>query len=314
MIDYSQNRPLGSSLRFFALWAFGLSALLALSSEIQGDSIALTGRFLYWLLHIGLGLLVITGLAKWLQSVGLNRLNTWLQLVITGFVGSVAFVPIAAALELWLPPTYAPDGHGDLQAAIATVGMGRALLDEFLALVPITATIWLIINVAYIAREQRAADVRRADEPVAPIAAAVTPKPNATDRPARDAIVEKADSAGAVECLFSKLKPALGRDVIVLRSDLNYLHVHTSKGRTMLMYSLSRAAEELGAGGIVVHRSYWIAKAHVMKVQRKGQQYTCLMSDGTTVPVSRRRQNAVVKEFGNNFTRTDADAHPTAMV
>jgi DNA-binding LytR/AlgR family response regulator len=59
--------------------------------------------------------------------------------------------------------------------------------------------------------------------------------------------------------LLDQLPEALGTDVVLLTSDLHYLHVHTPRGRTMLLYNLSDAESQLVGKGIRVHRSHWVA-------------------------------------------------------
>jgi DNA-binding LytR/AlgR family response regulator len=101
--------------------------------------------------------------------------------------------------------------------------------------------------------------------------------------------------------LRSRLPQALGADIIHLRADLNYLHVTTAGGSAMLLYSLARAAEELGELGLVVHRAHWVACAHVARSRRTAQGLILTLSNGVDVPVSRRRQAEIRTRFGDRF-------------
>jgi DNA-binding LytR/AlgR family response regulator len=99
---------------------------------------------------------------------------------------------------------------------------------------------------------------------------------------------------------LAELPSALGNDVIALSSDLHYLHVHTTNGKTMLLYNLRDAMAALGNRGRQVHRSHWIADAHVRRLRRRNSQLVCVMSNDLEIPVSRRRQKVVSDRFGKD--------------
>jgi DNA-binding LytR/AlgR family response regulator len=51
--------------------------------------------------------------------------------------------------------------------------------------------------------------------------------------------------------------------------------------------------------GLRVHRSWWVAREHVISVRRSVAGAVCLMSDGREVLVSRRRRGEVLARFGD---------------
>jgi hypothetical protein len=69
----------------------------------------------------------------------------------------------------------------------------------------------------------------------------------------------------------------------------------------MVLYSLARAADEFADLGLVVHRAHWVACAHVIRSRRTAQGLVLTLSNGTEVPVSRRRQAEVRARFGDSF-------------
>ena len=95
-------------------------------------------------------------------------------------------------------------------------------------------------------------------------------------------------------------------------SDLNYVHVTTKVGTTMVLYSLSRAAEELGDQGLQVHRSHWVSREAVVAVRRTRQGLQIEATDGRLIPVSRRKERLVREQFSAMFRRNQqASEHKT---
>ena len=70
----------------------------------------------------------------------------------------------------------------------------------------------------------------------------------------------------------------------------HYVEVTTSAGTSLLLMRLSDAIRETGdIAGLQVHRSHWVATAHVVKAKRDGDKAILTLSDGRTLPASRSR-------------------------
>ena len=68
----------------------------------------------------------------------------------------------------------------------------------------------------------------------------------------------------------------------------HYLRVHTSEGSDVILCRMEDAARELaGAQGLRVHRSYWVARAAIREVRRRGKQPLLVLENGLEVPVGR---------------------------
>lgn len=106
------------------------------------------------------------------------------------------------------------------------------------------------------------------------------------------------------EGLLAELPQALGHDVLVLHSELNYLTVTTTKGSTSVRYSLRQAANDLGEVGMLVHRSCWVADRAVTRVKRDGLGVCVELSTGEVVRPSRRKQAQVLARFGTEYRAT----------
>ena len=73
----------------------------------------------------------------------------------------------------------------------------------------------------------------------------------------------------------------------------HYLLVVTSRGREMLLMRMADAEALLGAAGLRVHRSHWVARDAVARVTRDGGRWRLVLRDGSEVPVSRGYRGAV---------------------
>ena len=79
-----------------------------------------------------------------------------------------------------------------------------------------------------------------------------------------------------------------GADLWAVSSEDHYLRVHTSRGEELILMRLADAVRELsGAGGVQVHRSWWVAKDGVDDTRREGGKLLLVLKSGTQVPVSR---------------------------
>src|SRR5690606_8408839 len=98
---------------------------------------------------------------------------------------------------------------------------------------------------------------------------------------------------------ISRLPESLGTNVIAISSDLLYLHVYTDDGHCMVLGSLQQAADAKGDPGLRAHRSHWVARRATVKIVKKGNQWSCLLSNGLKIPISRRNKSTVAGWFGH---------------
>jgi len=206
-----------------------------------------------------------------------------LQLLLAGVIGALCFAPIAGLLEY----AFAAVGVGDADADnLRELFAPKLIAAEFFELLPSFVVSWLLLNLSYQSLQSSRTVA------VVPAGEADSEPPERTSPPAKPA-----------PGLLSKLPPALGQNLLLMSSDLNYVHVTTSVGSTMVLYSLNRAAEELGDQGLRVHRSHWISRAAVVAVRRTRQGLQIEVPDGRLIPVSRRKERLVREEFGAMFRR-----------
>ncbi len=115
-----------------------------------------------------------------------------------------------------------------------------------------------------------------------------------------DSVAEGADASGARPGpapgarFLDRLPEKLGRDLIYLRTADHYVEAFTTAGSTLVLMRFVDAVAELeGAGGMQVHRSYWVAGRHVEGSARRRGRTVLRLSGGHEVPVSRTHMAAV---------------------
>jgi hypothetical protein len=301
--------PVSRVSRFLLLTVLSLALLFAVLEPDPSRGMALPAALVFWVCHIGAGMLLAIG-ATALLARSMARISPWPRLLAGGVLGSLLFAPVAVGLEAvspFAPPVEPPDGlldRWELQ------GGWLALLAEWLQLAPSYLSSWLLINAAPLASAPSmqtspgsppgsiATDVESGVECGPTVRGDDMPlatSPAAAARSGSDAI--SADGSS----FLRQLPPAVGSDVISIRSDLHYLQVRTALGRAIVLGSIATAEVALGAHGLRVHRSYWVALRHVRRVGRSGTGWYCLLSDGSRIPVSRRRAGAVRDRLGLDF-------------
>ena len=69
---------------------------------------------------------------------------------------------------------------------------------------------------------------------------------------------------------LDRLPEKLGRDLVYLKTADHYVEAFTTAGSTLVLMRFVDAVAELdGAGGLRVHRSYWVARSHVTGAARQ---------------------------------------------
>ena len=87
-----------------------------------------------------------------------------------------------------------------------------------------------------------------------------------------------------------RLPPALGREILCLQMEDHYVRVHTPRGSTLVLMSLSQAMAGLqDVEGTRTHRSWWVARSAVEGVLEDGRNLRLRLTGGLEAPVSRAR-------------------------
>jgi len=99
--------------------------------------------------------------------------------------------------------------------------------------------------------------------------------------------------------VLDRLKPQNRGALLRLSVQDHYTEVVTSRGRELVLLRFSDALREIGGTpGLQVHRSHWVADAHVESLKRDNGKILILTRDGTQIPVSRSFAEEARKRFG----------------
>ena len=92
----------------------------------------------------------------------------------------------------------------------------------------------------------------------------------------REAASGEEESANrTADHFLDRLPPELGRDLVYLRMADHYVEAFTTAGSTLVLMRFADAVAALeDAGGLRVHRSYWVAKKHVTGTARRNARTT----------------------------------------
>lgn len=92
---------------------------------------------------------------------------------------------------------------------------------------------------------------------------------------------------------LSRLSRELDGDLIYVKTDGHYLTAHTTSGSCSILMRFADAVADLGELGMRVHRSYWVARHHVIESTVRDNRVLLRLTGGYEVPVSRTYVPAV---------------------
>ncbi|MEN7341441.1 MAG: LytTR family DNA-binding domain-containing protein [Pseudomonadota bacterium] len=255
-------------LRLVLSWA-GLSLLFAALAPASSAPLSGLMRLVFWSLHIGFGLACATGAAiLFVRNTALPR--DWRLISLSALGGVVLFAPAAVMLESLFPAISAqpPDDPFDVWAAKS---LFRTVVAEALAVAPSFIPAWMLINLDAL-----------------------------VGSPSTKSTTDESQQERSITLPFA-LPSAVGDNIVAISSDLHYLHVYTTKGKAMVLGSLSQAMDALGDEGIQIHRSHWIATAHVKRLKKTTKTWQVEMSNQMLFDISRRKRSWVVEQLGTDF-------------
>lgn len=265
-----------SPRRYFFTIAVVLGLLFAFTSNDDQEGAGLLNSLLLWQLQSCLPMtLLLAAHMGWSRFRWFERTGPWSQLLVSGVTGSLLFSPLALLIDVVLM------GSDEVLSLSKVV-------DEFWNLWPPVTITWLAINAPFVfGLRLRGAGVSSPDD-------RVRGERREADSPSPGLL---APEHGPESVSFmSLIPPELRGSVIYLQAELHYLAVVTERGRSLILYNLRDAVDELSAvPGLQTHRSFWIARDQAIAVRRTGRQGVVQMCNGDEVPVSRRRLDEVLQ-------------------
>ena len=123
--------------------------------------------------------------------------------------------------------------------------------------------------------------------------APVTAVPDSDARATRRAALSPAAPESLPLARFlDRLPQELGHDLVHIKGMGHYLKVVTTKGSGTVLMRFADAILELGDIGLRVHRSYWVAHRHILRLERRNGHTMIRLSSGDELLVSRTYQIA----------------------
>ena len=237
----------------------GVFLTLTFTFLMPGVSNPLAGAplLVFWAVHI-FGALILLQLAQmalmWIPSLSLQK--PWVQIVLSGFIGGVLFVPLALGFDQLFGIADISDDRLESTA--------MRLWSELTGAVPIVMLVWVGLNATRLVQVQ----------PIVP------------DQDRTEAVMP---------AFWARVPKEIGRDLVALSAELHYMKVHTTNGSALVLYRFGQAVQELDmqAAGQQIHRSHWVAHARVENVTRKGQGAICTTITGLELPVSRQHRRTL---------------------
>ena len=256
-----------SPIKYFFAVAFILGVLFAFISQGDQPERLFISTFTQWQLQTGLPIaLLITSHMLLGRFTKFERLNPWLQLIVSGFFGALIFSPFALLLD------YAFGQNQFLQQQ-----WHWQLFDELGGVGPPVLISWIAMNAPWILGYR----IKQVDLSVGSEQQAMEAKP------AEEGIPTDAP-------LFKMLPSHIGTDVVFLKAELHYIEVNTTQGQALILYNLKDAMHELmHLPGLQTHRSYWVNLHHHKTFKKQGRQGVLIMNGGHEIPVSRTQMKAV---------------------
>ncbi|HEX8579470.1 MAG TPA: LytTR family DNA-binding domain-containing protein [Allosphingosinicella sp.] len=238
------------AIDLFLMVAIG--TILGLVGPFGSASMQPGVRLLFWVGFVVAGYAIfrpVSAVSRWAAAE--TAMPLWLAVVLATLVASLPLTGLLAlALGVLRPP-------GDWFGRPFPILFGQV------------ATVGIAIRLLMMALYQR-------QEPVEVAASE------------REVVAEGAPAPPPSPSLFlRRLPPALGRDLLLLEMQDHYVRAETVLGSTLLLMRFRDAVEELGASGMQVHRSWWVAFGATEALEREGRSARLRLKGGGTVPVSR---------------------------
>jgi hypothetical protein len=267
-----------------------LGTFISVGSK-QGLEAPLLVIVLVWALHLSIGLVTIRagviGLSRWPVTAN------WPDLALLGFAGVIAslvLAPVSFAIDQSLFVLGVDTDDELLISSDATaLKVFLGIVEEWTHVVGPTVLVAVMLALpAWWVRRQS------------------TPSPNVSEMSCEAEAQISSDSVSAeptaIRSCLQRLPPVLGTDLIAAQSELQYVRIYTTLGDALVLGALKDVAEQREAEGQIVHRTWWVSNRHIRTLRRKGTQYVLTMNNGLEVPVSRRRQQGLIRQFGSSTT------------
>lgn len=281
-----------------------LVVLFTLIKPEASNGLGLFARATFWALHVGLGLVALWFASRWLASRNGLPKGTFVSVLLTGCAAAMIAAPIYVALDLLFAQHVQ-----DLDPDPPITNPLLATIQEFFDLVPFFLATWVLINLPILFRWPDAPVVTSENSFAENNTIEKSDKLTSIQKEVqqKNPVIPQADQKQNKSAILNSLPGIVGKDIIAISSDLHYLNIWTQDGRATVLGNLKDAVNELGDAGMQIHRSHWVANAHVRRVVGSTSKAACILSNDLKVPVSRRRFKEVREFYGKGVVSQQSD-------
>ena len=196
------------------------------------------------------------------------------------WISSLYNVPIVALLIEYGRVPMTPD-------LVAYFALERSLVDPHYLWMLLRAgaaglVIWLTVNLLF----QRLTGTNRFAARAPLTAAPVAPAP-AGATPVAPAPVAQVATAPRFFDRLEKLRGLAPRELLAVEAEDHYIRVHSLRGKELIYYRFRDALAELRhLDGLHVHRSVWVQRSRITRVEESGRSTWVVLESGDRLPVS----------------------------
>lgn len=105
-----------------------------------------------------------------------------------------------------------------------------------------------------------------------------------------EGLVQRAAALPGDESTATRLSPRQRAEALCLQMEDHYVRVHTPGRSELVLAPMHQAIGELDrVPGLRVHRSWWVSRAAVERVEQDGRSFWLILTGGLRVPVARNR-------------------------
>lgn len=268
-INLGQLQP----VKYFICVAVIIGFMFAFISPDDDLKYGWLGHAMHWQFQTVMPMLFAILLHHLISRFGLlSSLNAWITISLIGFITGIVFTPIA----------YISDRILSNEAIVEPLKL--ALWEECLAITPPILVFWVAVNAPLLLSWR----LKKTDDS-SPIVDSKTGNVASAYQP------PKYDAPQTSPTFYDLVPEDIQGDLILLKSELHYLLVVTEHGKSLILYSLKNAINELhNTDGFQPHRSYWVNKAYIDSIKKNGREGQIIMKNGSKVPVSRQRMQEIL--------------------
>jgi hypothetical protein len=231
-------------------------------------------------------------LSRWRRTA--HRHSLW-RIATSAMAASLIMCPwfwgIENGVALLLDRPWPDPWPGSAQA------LASVLWGEWLHMVLPFVGVWLMVALPVLHRISPVQLSAPATDAATLDASALLPQGEAPDQAEQALSKPPAVEEGKRELAQAQALPLpahIQGDWLLAQSELQYVRVWTTRGNALVLGSLTQIEQFYGASGLRVHKSWWVACAAVQGVDKRADKTLLNISNGLQVPVSRRKQQAVL--------------------